>query len=140
MTQVFISRRETFSASHRLASKGLSDAENERVFGKCFRPNGHGHNYVLEVTLKGEIDPQAEIVFNLSDLKHIIHHQVLERVDHKHLNLDVPEFKDLNPTTENLAVVIWHWLEPHIPKRLLYEVRVHETENNVVWYRGDRVD
>lgn len=131
-----LTRRATFSASHRLHSEVLSEAENQELFGKCNWTNGHGHNYVLEITVRGEIDPKSGIVLNLVDLKQAIQGAVLDKVDHRHLNLDVAEFKTLNPTTENLAVVIWRWLAEHLPSGLLYEVKLHETENNVVIYRG----
>lgn len=134
---VYLRRRESFSASHRLLSSHLSEAENKKLFGKCYGENGHGHNYVLEVTLRGGVDEKTGVLMNLTELKGIIQKSVLERVDHKHLNMDVPEFKNLNPTTENLAMLIWTWLSPEIPKGLLYEVALHETENNVAIYRGE---
>lgn len=136
MTTAILSRRETFSASHRLWSKDLSDAANRQLFGKCASDNGHGHNYVLEVLVKGAIDEKTGLVMNLANLKQVIHTEVLEKIDHKHLNLDVPEFKTLNPTTENVAKVIWDWLKPQLGG-LLHEVRLHETENNVAIYRGE---
>lgn len=136
MPAAILSRRETFSASHRLVSAALSDAENQALFGKCYHPSGHGHNYVLEVSVHGSIDQKTGIVMNLAKLKEIIQTQVLSKVDHKHLNLDVVEFKTLNPTAENIAYVIWQWLTPSLGE-LLYEVRLHETENNVAIYRGE---
>lgn len=134
---VYLSRRATFSASHRLYAEELSPSENESLFGKCARPNGHGHNYVLEVLLKGPVNSKTGIVFNLSDLKRIIDEAVIQKVDHRHLNLDVPEFKSLNPSAENIAVVFWGWLNQALPRGLLYEVRVRETENNIAIYRGE---
>jgi 6-pyruvoyltetrahydropterin/6-carboxytetrahydropterin synthase len=136
MPIVYLTRRSTFSASHRLHSPRLSDDENRDFFGKCNRDHGHGHNYVLEVTLRGEIDPRTDCVMNLTDLKSIIEETVLDRVDHRHLNLDVTEFSRVNPTAENMAVVFWGWLSERLPKGLLYEVKLHETENNVAIYRG----
>ncbi len=133
----YLSRRSTFSASHRLHSHLMTAEENKSVFGKCNHVNGHGHNYVLEVVLKGPIDSKTGLVFNLSELKKIIEEKVLSKVDHRHLNLDVPEFKDANPTVEVIAQVIWSWLKPAIPNGLLYEVKLHETENNVAIYRGE---
>lgn len=135
MPSAILTRRETFSASHRLYSAALSDSENKALFGKCYHPNGHGHNYVLEVSVKGAIDKNG-LVMNLADLKKIIEEHVLSKVDHKHFNLDVPEFKTLNPTAENIAYVIWGWLKPTLGA-LLYEVKLHETENNVAVYRGE---
>jgi 6-pyruvoyltetrahydropterin/6-carboxytetrahydropterin synthase len=134
---VMLTRRATFSASHRLHSDSLSQQENEELFGKCNRTNGHGHNYVLEVMVKGEVNPKTGIVINLVDLKQIIEEAVLDKVDHLHLNLDVPEFKTLNPTTENLSIVCWKWLEARLPKGMLYEVKLYETENNIAIYRGE---
>lgn len=137
MTIGYLSRRASFSASHRLHSENLSADENKRVFGKCNHPHGHGHNYEVEVILRGKISERDGLVFNLTALKEIIEREVIARVDHKHLNLDVAEFKGLNPTAENIAVVIWRWLEPHLVKGLLYEVRLRETENNLAIYRGE---
>lgn len=133
----YLTRRATFSASHRLHSHKLSDEENRRLFGKCNHIHGHGHNYVLEVTVKGAIDPLTGIVINLVELKDIIEEAIIRHVDHLHLNMDVPEFSYLNPTAENMAVVFWRWLEKALPSGLLYEVKLHETENNVAIYRGE---
>ncbi|MFW0777028.1 MAG: 6-carboxytetrahydropterin synthase [Rickettsiales bacterium] len=130
-----LTRREVFSASHRLHSKSLSDDENRALFGKCWHPNGHGHNYVLEVSVRGPIDEHG-LVMNLTELKKILQKNVISKVDHIHLNMDVKEFKELNPTAENIAYVIWHWLKPTLGE-LLYEVKLHETENNVAIYRGE---
>lgn len=136
MPIVTLTRRAQFSASHRLHSPQLSAEENRKIFDKCNNPNGHGHNYVVEIAVRGEIDPKTGMVMNLSDLKKAIDEAVMQNLDHKNLNLDVPAFRDLNPTAENIAVVIWCLLEKKIPKHLLYEVKLHETENNVVVYRG----
>jgi 6-pyruvoyltetrahydropterin/6-carboxytetrahydropterin synthase len=135
MTVAILTRRETFSSAHRLHSPHLSDEENRALFGKCNSANGHGHNYVLEVSVRGAID-QNGLVMNLTKLKEIIHERVIAKVDHKHLDLDVPEFKNNCSTAENIAVVIWGWLKPVLGD-LLYEVKLHETENNVAVYRGD---
>ncbi|MGE3714736.1 MAG: 6-carboxytetrahydropterin synthase [Alphaproteobacteria bacterium] len=135
MPTATLSRRETFSASHRLHCNGMSDEDNRKLFGKCNHANGHGHNYVLEVLVRGEIDQTTGLVMNLSDLKALIHEHVLDKIDHKHMNLDVAEFSILNPTTENVAKVIWDWLHPHLGG-LLHEVRLHETENNIAIDRG----
>lgn len=136
MPVVQLSRRETFSASHRLLSPHLNEAENQAAFGKCYHASGHGHNYELEVSIRGEVNPRTGLVMNLTVLKEVIHEHVIAKVDHRHLNLDVPEFATLNPTAENMAVVIWKWLHPHLGE-LLYEVRLRETENNVSIYRGE---
>jgi 6-pyruvoyltetrahydropterin/6-carboxytetrahydropterin synthase len=138
MPVVYLTRRATFCASHRLHSPELSDEENRRVFGKCNHPNGHGHNYVLEVTVRGEVDRRTGMVMNLTELKTIIEDRIHAVVDHKCLNLDVPAFEDLVPTAENMAVVFWGWLEAALPRRgLLHEIRIQETENNVAIYRGE---
>lgn len=135
MPTAILVRRETFSASHRLYSHQLSAEENQRLFGKCAHVSGHGHNYVLEVSVQGRVDAHG-LVMNLANLKAMIHEHVLTKVDHKHLNLDIAEFKSLNPTAENIAIVIWNWLKSVIGSTL-YEVRLHETENNVAIYRGE---
>jgi 6-pyruvoyltetrahydropterin/6-carboxytetrahydropterin synthase len=131
-----ITRRMTFSAAHRLHCAELTEEENRSVFGKCNHANGHGHNYILEVTVSGPIHPRTGMVFNLRDLKQEMAAVVSEHFDHKNLNLDVPAFKTLNPTAENIAAVIWDMLEKRIPKGMLHEVRLVETENNFVSYRG----
>jgi 6-pyruvoyltetrahydropterin/6-carboxytetrahydropterin synthase len=130
----YLSRRTSFSAAHRLHNGALSDAENLRLFGKCNSANGHGHNYQLEVTLRGPIDPKTGMVFNLAELKKIMFEIVEADFDHHNLNTDVPEFKTLNPTTENVARVIWDRLAPHL-NGLLYEIVLWETEKNRVTYR-----
>ena len=135
MPHAILTRREVFSASHRLFSEHLSEAENIALFGKCFHASGHGHNYVLEVSVKGPVDKHG-LVMNLADLKEAIATHVLSKVDHKHLNLDVEEFHQMNPTAENIAIVIWRWLTTALGKAL-YEVKLHETENNVAIYRGE---
>ena len=141
--KAYLTRRETFSASHRLHSIHLSDAENLRIFGKCNNPNGHGHNYVLEVTVTGHLDPSTGMIINITDLKRMINDDVLDHVDHKHLDLDVEYFRrtKLVSTTENLAVFIWQQLvaalQQHEPRVQLYEVKLYETEKNIVIYRGE---
>jgi 6-pyruvoyltetrahydropterin/6-carboxytetrahydropterin synthase len=137
MPLVSLTRRAQFAASHRLHCPSLSDAENRRIFDKCNNPNGHGHNYVVEVTVRGEADPVTGMVMNLNDLKAAMEKAILREMDHKHLNLDVSDFRELNPTAENIAVVIWRNLEKELPRGLLHEVRLHETENNTVVYRGE---
>lgn len=137
MAIAYLTRRATFSASHRLHSPELSEVENKKVFGKCNNPHGHGHNYVLEVTVRGEIDSRTGMILNLTDLKKAMDEQIIELVDHKHLNLDVPLFDEIIPTAENMAVIFWKLLEQVLPTGLLYEVRLHETENNLAIYRGE---
>ena len=137
MPIVYLTRKSIFCASHRLHCPELSDLENQQVFGKCNLPNGHGHNYVLKVTIRGRPDPRTGILMNMSELKRIIEESILDRMDHKHLNLDVPEFSEVNPTAENLVVVIWAILSKKLNGNLLHEVTVHETENNSSTYRGE---
>lgn len=135
---VYVTRREVFSASHRLFNKNLSDEENEKLFGKCSNPNGHGHNYVLEVVIAGEIDPLTGYVIDLSILKKIIHEHVISKVDHKNLNTDVEFLDGIIPSSENIAVGIWNQLVDKIPSGKLYSVKLYETENNYIEYKGER--
>ena len=134
---VYVTRRATFSASHRLFNPDLSDAENEAIFDKCSNKNGHGHNYVVEVTVVGDPNPRTGYVIDLKKLKEIVRREVIERVDHKHLNLDVDFMHGIIPTAENIAKAIWKVLEPKIMEGRLHSVRLHETENNVAEYRGE---
>ncbi|MCL4548935.1 MAG: 6-carboxytetrahydropterin synthase [Bacteroidetes bacterium] len=133
---VFVTRREVFSASHRLFNEKFTDEENERIFGKCNNLNGHGHNYVLEVVVAGEINQSTGYVLDLKILKEIIRDHIINKVDHKNLNLDVDFLKSKIPTVENIAVGIWEQLEDKIPAGKLYSVKIYETENNYVEYRG----
>ena len=134
----YLTRVEWFSASHRLNSTQLSDQENRIVFGKCNGLNGHGHNYKLEVTVFGPVNSQTGMVMNMSDLKSNIQ-SVLDLVDHKNLDLDVDFFRTrgIVSTTENLSIFIWHELSQRIPHNLLHEIKLWETEKNVVVYRGE---
>jgi len=134
---VYLTRRTSFSASHRLWSNQLSEAENYAVYEKCANPNGHGHNYVLEVTIRGTPDPQTGMVMNLTELKHAVSEQIINGVDHKHLNYDVPWLESSIPTTEVLAIKFWERLAEALPRNLLYEVKLYETENNIASYRGE---
>ncbi|HEX4203127.1 MAG TPA: 6-carboxytetrahydropterin synthase [Ktedonobacteraceae bacterium] len=134
---VYLTRRVTFSAAHRLWSKHFSDEQNYTLYDKCANPNGHGHNYVLEVTLRGTPDPQTGMVMNLTDLKRVVNEQVIDWVDHKHLNYDVPWLEGIVPTAEMLAITFWERLESSFPTGMLYEVKLHETENNIATYRGN---
>ena len=133
---ITISRRETFNAAHRLFREEWDDSKNLEVFGKCSHPNYHGHNYVLEILVTGEIDPKTGFVMDLKDLKKITQNHVIERFDHRNLNLDCPEFENVIPTTENIAVVIWNIIRDHLSENLQIEVRVSETEKNKVYYSG----
>jgi len=133
-----LSRRETFSASHRLHSPELSDEANVELYGKCNNPNGHGHNYCVEIMVKGEVDPATGMVINLTELKEAIHRAIIEPLDHKNLDKDVEWFKDRVSTTENVAIFCWQRLSNTLESpAMLHEVRIHETEKNAVIYRGE---
>ncbi|OGU34501.1 MAG: 6-pyruvoyl tetrahydrobiopterin synthase [Ignavibacteria bacterium GWB2_35_6b] len=134
---IYVTRRETFSASHRLHNPKLSDEENVRVFGKCNNANGHGHNYVLEIIVAGEINPDTGYLIDLKVLKEIIIENVIRKVDHKNLNMDVDFLKDVIPSAENIAVGIWKQLVEKLPAGKLYSVKLYETENNYVEYKGE---
>ena len=131
-----VSRRATFNAAHRLFRPDWTDEKNVEIFGKCSNPNFHGHNYVLEVILDGEIDPETGYVIDLKIVKDAIKSEIDERFDHRNLNLDCPEFKDLNPTAENIAVVTWNLLRSKLPMHLELTIKLWETENNCVEYAG----
>lgn len=133
---VYVTRRATFSASHRLHNPAFSDEKNEELFDKCANKMGHGHNYALEVTVAGEPHPDTGYVIDLKKLKEIIKTEILDKVDHKHFNHDVESMRGIIPTAENIAKVFWSMLEPKITQGKLYSVRLRETENNVVEYRG----
>ncbi len=135
----YATRRETFSAAHRLFIPDISDEENLKLFGKCSNPNWHGHNYVLEVTVKGGISASTGFVIDLKLLKEIIIEAVIKKVDHKNLNLDTEFMKGIMPTTENVAIAIWNQLVNQIPTGRLCSVRLSETENNFVEYKGESV-
>jgi 6-pyruvoyltetrahydropterin/6-carboxytetrahydropterin synthase len=122
-----ITRKVEFSAAHFYHIADLSPEENRRIFGKCNNPHGHGHNYVLEVTIAGEPDPTTGMVLDLKELKEILQREVVERMDHKHLNYEVLELAGMIPTTENIARVIWRLLEPKITKGKLDRVRLYES-------------
>ncbi|XP_032393991.1 6-pyruvoyl tetrahydrobiopterin synthase [Etheostoma spectabile] len=132
-----ITRAQSFSACHRLHSIHLSDEENKRVYGKCNNPNGHGHNYKVEVTVRGKIDSLTGMVMNLTDLKRCIEEVIMVPLDHKNLDKDVPYFANVVSTTENVAVYIWDNMVKVLPSNLLYEIKIHETDNNIVIYRGE---
>ena len=132
-----IGRRETFNAAHRLFKPDWNDEKNLDVFGKCSNPNYHGHNYVVEVWIDGPVDEETGFVIDLKKLKSLIHTEILDRFDHRNLNLDCAEFKSLIPTTENIALVIWNILRPKIDKKHLLEIHLSETAKNKVIYSGD---
>lgn len=134
--KVSVFRKAHFNAAHRLHNPALSEAENNRLFGLCNNPNFHGHNYMLEVRVKGEIDPVTGYVIDTKILKDIIQKEVHDRFDHRNLNLDTPEFADLNPTAENISVVIWNKIRKCLPDTLELIIRLYETENNYVEFDG----
>ena len=134
---MYVTRREQFAASHRLYNPSWSDERNDSVFGKCNNPAGHGHNYVLEVTVAGEIDPDTGYVVDLKLLKDVIRERVMDVMDHKNLNVDVDCLAGVIPTAENIARAIWRQLEPAIPAGRLHRIVLRETENNTVEYRGE---
>jgi 6-pyruvoyltetrahydropterin/6-carboxytetrahydropterin synthase len=135
--KVAIFRKEHFNAAHRLFNPTWSDEKNEEIFGKCNNPNFHGHNYELIVQLKGEIDPETGYVYDMKVLSDLIKVHVLNKFDHKNLNLDTVEFKHLNPSAENIAVVIWQILRAQIEQKYELIVRLYETERNYVEYDGN---
>ena len=134
--KVKISRKAHFNAAHRLYRKDWDDAKNDRIFGKCNNPNFHGHNYELIVSVNGEIDSETGFVMDMKVLKDLIQTEVEDSLDHKNLNLEVPEFNELNPTAENIAVVIWNKLRPHIDIEKELEVVLYETPRNFVTFKG----
>ena len=135
---IALTRFFDFAASHRLHAPRLSDAENREIFGKCNNPNGHGHNYGVEVTVVGEPDPVTGMLVDLAALDRVLDSEVMARFDHKHLNLDTPDFADLNPTSENVTIAIWNHLKGQIPAPArLYRVVVKETDRNYFEYYGD---
>lgn len=134
---VYVTRKAHFAAAHRLYNPAWSEEENYRVFGKCNNPNGHGHNYDLEVTVAGYPPNETGMVIDLKELAEIVDREVIERVDHKHLNLDVDFMKGVIPTAENIAMAFWKILESRIPHGKLYSIKLYESENNMVEYRGE---
>lgn len=135
--KVSVYRKEHFNAAHRLFNPAWSAEKNEEVFGKCNNPNFHGHNYELIVQLKGEIDPETGYVYDMKVLSDLIKEHVLNKFDHKNLNLDTDEFKNLNPSAENIAVVIWNILRGKIDRKFELMIRLYETERNFVEYDGN---
>lgn len=132
--KIAVSRKEHFNAAHRLFNPAWSDEKNDAVFGKCNNPNFHGHNYELIVTLIGTPDSETGYVFDMKILSDIIKEHVLNHFDHKNLNLDTPYFKNLNPTAENIAVVIWRILRQQIDNQYELKIKLYETERNIVEY------
>ena len=138
MAIVYLTRRFHFSSSHRLHSDMLDERTNIAIFGQCNNFYGHGHNYELEVTIKGTPDPATGMIINLYDLKKIVNEKLISRVDHKHLNEDVDFMQGIVPTAENLVVEFWEILKDALPAGELYELKLYETPNNVALYRGEQ--
>ena len=136
MPHVTVTRRLRFNAAHRVHNPELSDEENRRLFGKCNNPNWHGHNYVLEVSVAGDIDPLTGYVVDLGELARLVEREFVDRVDHRNLNLDVAFMQGVNPTSENIVEQAWRVIEPHIAPARLTRLRLWETENNYVEYEG----
>lgn len=134
---ILLTRKADFSAAHFYWSDSLSPEENVRVFGKCANRNGHGHNYTVEVTVAGEIDPVTGFVVDLKELKEILEREVVSVYDHRHLNLEVPEFATLVPTTENIAISIWQRLQGKVPNATLHRVRVYESPDLFADFLGE---
>jgi 6-pyruvoyltetrahydropterin/6-carboxytetrahydropterin synthase len=135
--KVTVHRKAHFNAAHRLHNPNWSQERNADVFGKCNNPNYHGHNYEVTVSVRGEIDPETGYVIDMKVLKQLIRTHVEEAYDHRNLNLDTEDFRNLNPTAENIAVVIWQKLRPHLSEALDLTIRIHETERNYVDYDGN---
>ncbi len=134
---VYVTRREVFSASHRLTNPELNDKENAEIFDKCYNKYGHGHNYTLEVVVAGEVNPKTGYVIDLKKLKRIVREKIIAKVDHRNFNFDVDFMSGIIPTSENIVVGIWKLLENEINEGELYSVKLYETENNYVEYKGE---
>ncbi len=140
--KVYVSRKIEFNAAHRLFNPNFTEQQNTEIYGKCSNKNGHGHNYLLEITISGVVDPETGFLFDLKELKAILEKEIVERFDHKHLNHDVPELQNCVPTTEVLAVLIWDILEERVRninnrEISLHEVNIYETGKNAVRYFGE---
>ena len=136
---IFLTRKAEFSSAHYYWNDAWSLEENERVFGKCANRNGHGHNYTLEVTVAGEVDATSGFVVDLKQLKDILDQEVVSVYDHRHLNLEVPEFAKAIPTAENIAIAVWNRLENKIPNAKLHRVRIYEMSDLFADYFGEQL-
>lgn len=134
---IYLTRKCEFSASHYYHNPSWTEEENQRAFGKCANLNGHGHNYTLEVTVKGEIDPTTGFVVDLKELKDILNREVVDAMDHRHLNKEVPEFAAKNPTTENIAIAVWQRLNQKLQVAKLHRVRLYEMPDLFVDFYGE---
>ena len=137
MATVYVTRIMHFNAAHRLHTDVLTESENEKIYGACNNPMGHGHNYELEITIKGEPDPVTGMVIDLKDLKDIVQKVIIDRVDHKHLNFDVDFMRGIVPTAENIVLAFWEQLQDKLPNGELYELKLYETPRNIATYRGE---
>jgi 6-pyruvoyltetrahydropterin/6-carboxytetrahydropterin synthase len=137
MPIVTVTRRLRFNAAHRIHNPSLSDAENTRLFGKCNNPNWHGHNYALEVSVRGPVDERTGYVIDLGQLRDVVEREVIDLTDHRNFNIDVPYTQGINPTTENVVVAMWKVLAPAIAPAQLVRLRLWETANNYVDYEGE---
>jgi len=134
---IYLTRKAEFSASHYYHNPDFTPEENQRIFGKCSNLNGHGHNYTLEVTVKGEVNANTGFVVDLKDLKETMNREVVDAMDHRHLNKEVPEFKTLIPTTENLAIAVWNRLQPRLQMAKLHRVRIYESPDLFADFYGE---
>lgn len=137
---IYLTRKAEFSAAHFYRNPEWTDEQNEAAFGKCANPNGHGHNYVLEVTVAGEVDPVTGFVVDLKLMKDVLEREVVSVYDHRHLNLEIPEFRNAIPSTENVAVAIWRRLDGKIPNARLHRVRVYEMDDLYADFYGEGLD
>ncbi|XP_046354942.1 6-pyruvoyl tetrahydrobiopterin synthase-like [Haliotis rufescens] len=135
---VYVSRTETFSAGHRLFTEKLTDVENEKIFGKCTAVNGHGHNYKVRVTLRGPVHPVTGMVFNLTTLRRLMTECIMDVLDHKNINVDVPHFRDTVASSENVALYIWKQMSDRLPANLLNAVEVKEIDEASAVYFGEK--
>lgn len=136
--KIYVTRKAHFSAAHRLYNPNFSEEKNNELYGLCNNPLYHGHNYILEVTVVGERDPDTGYLIDLKKLKEIIDEKIIRLVDHKNLNLEVEFLKGIIPTSENLAIAFWKQLENNIPNGKLYSIKLYESERNIVEYRGEQ--
>lgn len=138
MPEVILTRRELFNAAHRLFRSDLNDEENYKIYGKCSNPNWHGHNYTLWISVKGEIDPVTGYIVNLKEIGRVVKEQIIEKLDHKNLNVEVDFLNGILPSTENLVVQIWKTIEPFICELgvTLHCIKIQETENNSAEFYG----
>ncbi len=134
---VYLTRREHFNGAHRLFNPNWTEEQNDSVFGKCANKNWHGHNFDVFVTVKGQPDPDTGFIMNAHELSRIMKREIVDRLDHKNFNLDVPELQNVLPSTENIVTQIWKWLTPHITSCQLHSIRLVETENIYVEYFGE---